>query len=435
MQRRRFIHGMTALGGIAALGPLAGIACSEAKNVQASELKSSVARATPHADSAGATQALTAATAAFGWEILRELSRSQTGNLFLSPWSISLAMSMVRAGARGDSRTGLTRALGLDALGEGADAAFNAAAIGLAEPPPRKDSGQAFELSVANSSWVQAGYSMQQDYLDILARYYGAGLWQADFAKDPERGREAVNEWVEQRTNGRIQDLLPGGSVTTLTRLILANAIYFKADWTSTFDKDATASRPFRLAAGATRDVATMHKTASYAYAKGDSVEALEIPYAGGSTSMVVLLPAAGALPAVEARAQEVSDQLIPKLQLNRVSLAMPKWEVTSELSLAGALAALGADAVFDPRRADLSGMNGKRDLSVTGVFHKAFVKVDEKGTEAAAATGAVVGATSAPIQPPIEFTMDRPFLYLIRDRRMGVVLFAGRVADPAATA
>jgi serpin B len=432
MERRRFIAGLTALGAVSTLGPLGLSSCGGATKVQAKEARGSAARATPGAEASTSAAALARANAAFGWDLYGRLAAAEKGNVFLSPYSIGAAMAMVHAGAMGETKAGIAKALRFDAVQGDVNAAFNALDQGLVPAAPSGQT-QPFELTVANSSWVQSGFALQPAYLDALSRYFGAGIWQADFHKDPEGGRKAVNDWVLDKTRQRIKDLLPPGSVTSLTRLVLANAIYFKADWLVTFKKESTSNRPFTPLAGAAKDVPTMQQTGTFAYAEGDGIEALEMPYVGGTTSMVILLPVHGGLSDLEGQAQAVADQLIPQLQAARVAVTLPKWEFNAEFSLASALAALGADAAFDARRADLSGIDGKRDLAVTGVYHKAYVRVDEKGTEAAAATGAVVGATSAPVAPPIAFTADHPFLFLIRDRKTNALLFAGRVVDPAA--
>jgi serpin B len=432
LKRRRLLVSSAALTAAWAFGPLAA-ACGDSNKAKASEARADLPRDTPGANAATQAKALGDAVTALGWDMLRQLTTSDAENLFLSPYSISVAMAMVLAGARGQSAGELASALHLETLGADAPAAFNAAAQVLAASAKTGKDQQPFELAEANALWAQSGFEIQQAYLETLARFYGAGVRLVDYEHAAEDARKAINEWVADQTKKRIQDLLPKGSVHELTRLVLANAIYFKADWDDPFDKSSTSPEPFTLRDGSQKDVSMMFQSGSFLYAERADAQALELPYAGGSVSMVVLLPRKGAFSAVELDAPAAYASLSAQLKSAQVRLSMPKWEFTSSFALKDAFAALGARAAFDPDQADLSGIDGRRDLYISDVFHKAFVKVDEKGTEAAAATGAVVGVTSAPAQPPVEFKMDRPFLFAIRERQSGLVLFAGRVVDPSA--
>lgn len=428
MQRRRFLAGSAALGGLFALGPLA-VACGS-DEAKASEARADVPRVATSAADIERARGMANAAGLFGWNLYPKLAAANPGNLFFSPFSIVEAMAMVTAGARGQTLTELLSLLAVDKLSDAFHPGMNALDQAVRAKPAVTDKAQAFELSVANSAWAQQGFAFEQAYLEMLAKYYGAGVRLTDFAKEPEKSRIAINAWVEEQTKQRIKDLLPKGSINELTRLVLANAIYFKGDWLAPFEKEATKDGPFTTRAGAQKQLPMMHQAASFAYAKGDGVEALELPYAGNTTSMVVLLPAAGKFDAVAADPGTQFASLVGSLKPARVQLTMPKWEFTSAFSLADAMKALGAKAAFDGNAADFSGIDGKRDLYITDVFHKAFVKVDEKGTEAAAATGVVVGATGAPVDPPVQFTMDRPFLFVIRHRETGAPLFAGHVVE-----
>jgi serpin B len=432
MKRRRLLTGTAALGAAWALGPLAA-ACGSSNKAKASEVRADLPRDTPGADGAAQAKRLGDAVAAFGWDMLGQLTTPSATNLFLSPYSISVAMAMVLAGARGESADELSKALHLQGLGADTPAAFNAANQVLAAAAASQKDQQPFELAEANALWAQAGFEIQKAYLETLARFYGAGVRLVDYEHAAEDARKAINDWVADQTKKRIQDLLPKGSVNDMTRLVLANAIYFKADWTVPFEPKSTSPAPFTLRDGSRKDVPTMTRSGSFLYAERADGQMIELPYAGGSTSMLVLLPKAGAFAAVEQDAANAMTVLTAQLKSTQVRLSMPKWEFTSSFALKDAFAALGAKAAFDPDRADLSGIDGRRDLYISDVFHKAFVKVDEKGTEAAAATGAVVGVTSAPLPPPIEFKMDRPFLFVIREKTTGLALFAGRVVDPSA--
>jgi len=428
MERRRFLAGTAGLVGIWAMQPLFSACGSE--SAEAGEARADVARATPGANALTEATAFANASRDLGWDLYRLLAAKEGGNLFLSPYSIAAAMAMVTAGARGDTAAQLQRTLHTTGSGETLHPAFNALDSALAATAS-KDRAVPFELTTANSAWGQSGFDFERAYLETLARYYGAGVQLADFQHEPDSARKAVNRWVEERTKERIKDLLPAGSVNTLTRLILVNAIYFKADWASPFEKELTSPGAFTTGAGARKDIPMMRRTGTYEYAKGDGVELLELPYAGNAASMAVLLPGQGTFAKAESALAQSAGSLLASVKSTRVAVTMPKWQFTSSFALKEALTALGATDAFDAGRADFSGMDGRKDLFLSDVFHKAFVRVDEKGTEAAAATGAVVGATSAPVDPPVQFTVDRPFIFLIRHRETGAVLFAGRVADP----
>lgn len=432
MNRRDFLASTAALGGLWAIGPLAA-ACGDSEEAEAKEARADLPRTKPDAAATALGREVAAGNAAFGWDLYRLLAKAGGGNLFVSPFSIGLCMAMVYAGARGETAAGLAKALHLDPAKD-VHAGWNALdqALSAPAPAPGKDKPQPFELAIANSAWGQEGFDFRQAFLELLARNYGAGLYLADFSKKPEDERKRINAWVEDKTRERIKDLLPEGSITGLTRLVLANAIYFKANWTEQFSPEATQPGPFTRNDGSKVEVPMMRTTESFAYAKAGDLEAVELPYAGGKASMVILLPAAGGLPALEATLGERVAQLVPQLKAAPVQLAMPRWEFTSEFRLKDALVALGAADAFDEAACDLSGIAGEPgELVVSDVFHKAFVKVDEKGTEAAAATAAVIRATGAPAEP-VKLTIDRPFVFFIREKETGAVLFAGRVVDPA---
>lgn len=391
----------------------------------AGTLKSNLPRAAVTEASRADAKTLADANAAFAWDLFHVLAAGD-GNLFFSPFSVSEALAMVYAGARGETAAELEQAFHFDTLRDRTHSAFNALDQALLAKDADVDS---FRLAVANATWGQRDYRFEQAYLDLLAANYGSGLHLADFKADPEAARQVVNDWVADQTEQRIKDLMPQGSVTRDTRLVLTNAIYFHADWERKFAKALTAKGAFKLLDGRTVEADLMRQTGSFAYARAGNVEALELPYVGKRVSLLILLPAAGEFASLQASldAKRVAD-LVGGLKATQMSLAVPKFSFTSTLPLKDSLQTLGIRAVFEPGRADLSGMNGQRELFVTGVYHKAFVKVDEEGTEAAAATGVGVGATSA---PALSVSVDRPFIFLIRDRESGAVLFAGRVLDP----
>jgi serpin B len=292
--------------------------------------------------------------------------------------------------------------------------------------------GEGFRLHVVNAIWGQKDYKFLAQFLDVLAQNYGAGLRILDFINEAEQSRITINKWVSDQTEEKIKDLIPPGAINHLTRLVLTNAIYFNAAWQYPFNENGTANGLFHLLNGSDVTVPMMKQTESLRYAEGDNHQAVELPYDGQELSMVILLPKAGQLDAFEKSLDvELVKAIIGKLETRQVALTMPKFEYESSFGLKQALSTLGMGVAFTPD-ADFSGMNGERDLLIQDVLHKAFVSVDEAGTEAAAATAVIVGVTSIPAQP-VEVKIDRPFIFLIRDIPTGSIIFVGRVLDPAA--
>jgi serpin B len=389
-------------------------------------------RPTPGVSDADLTE-LASGNSAFAFD-LYQLLRGEKGNLFYSPYSISLALAMTYAGARGDTEKEMAQALHFLLPQDRLHPAFSRLAAELASrgEGAQGTDGKGFRLNVANALWGQEGYQFLLEFLNVLETYYGAGLKTVDFAGDPEAARQTINDWVSQETENRIQDLIPPGVIDTLTRLVLANAIYFNAAWLYPFEPDVTADGPFYLLDGSQVQVPMMRQSESFAYAQGEGYQAVELPYDGQQLSMVILLPAQGQLDAFEGTLDADRVETILKgLSRQQVDLTLPKFGFESQFSLKDALSTLGMPDAFTDA-ADFSGMTGNRELSISEVIHKAFVSVDEAGTEAAAATAVIVGLTSAPAQP-VSFTADRPFLFLIRDIPTGTILFLGRVVDPTA--
>jgi serpin B len=252
-----------------------------------------------------------------------------------------------------------------------------------------------------------------------------------DYIHAAEASRQTINQWVSDQTEGKIKDLLPQGSINELTRLVLTNAIYFNAAWASQFEKAMTQNGPFHRLDGSTVTVPMMHQMKSFRYAEGADYQAVELPYDGNQLSMVIILPAADRFNSFEAGLDSVQvKDIIASLQSSQVNLAMPRFKIESEFGLKPALGSLGMAAAFSPDEADFSGMDGQKDLYISDVVHKAYVSVDEAGTEAAAATGVIVGTTSLPTNIK-NVTLDHPFIFLIRDIPTGTILFLGRVMDP----
>jgi len=370
---------------------------------------------------------------AFAFELYQAL-KGEEGNIFYSPYSISLALAMTYAGARGETAEQMAATLQFLLEQERLHPAFNWLDAELAkrgEGAEGKDE-EGFRLNIVNAIWGQKDYEFLSEFLDVLAENYGAGLRILDFVTETEKSRLTINDWVSDQTEGRIEDLIPPGAIGALTRLVLTNAIYFNAAWEYPFDEDMTADGPFYLLDGGQVIVPMMKQTESFGYTEGEEYQAVELQYDGGELSMVILLPVSGNFEAFEEglQAQQVSDIIIG-LQPTEVTLTIPQFEFDSDFSLKDTLAEMGMPIAFSSA-ADFSGMTGNRELFISDVVHKAFVAVDEAGTEAAAATAVIMELTAVP-EPAVEVTLNRPFIFLIRDIETGAVLFVGRVSNPTA--
>ena len=371
---------------------------------------------------------------AFSFDLYHAV-REEAGNLFYSPYSISLALAMTYAGARGETEDQMAQVLHVRLSQERLHPVFNAIDLELERRGEEKEGeiqGKKFQLNIANAVWGQAGYNFLSEYLDVLAKNYGAGLQTLVFINAPEESRQTINEWVSEQTQGKIKDLLSQGAVDTLTRLILTNAVYFNASWLHPFEVDDTQDGTFHTLDGEDVITSMMEQTERFGYVSGEDYQAVELPYVGGEMSMVILLPSTENFKAFERSLDtEQVNAIIQKLELKNITLTMPKFEFESKLGLSETLASMGMVNAFSPEEANFSGIKSSKDLYITDVLHKAFVSVDESGTEAAAATAVVVGITSAPAEP-LEVKVDHPFLFLIRDTETGTILFIGRVLNPS---
>ena len=371
--------------------------------------------------------------AAFAFDLYQALSEEE-GNLFYSPYSISLALAMTYAGSRGETEKQMADTLHFTLPQDRLHPALNSLDLKLAsrgEGAEGKDE-EGFRLNIANSIWGQEDYDFLDEFLDVLAENYGAGLRLLDFISAPEASRITINNWVSDRTEGRIEDLIPQGAIDVLTRLVLTNAIYFNAAWLNPFSEDMTEDGAFHLLDGSEVTVPMMTQTESFGYAAGEGYQAVELPYDGRELSMVIVLPDNGEFEDFEGTLDaDLVDAITNDLKYRKVTLTMPKFEFESDFSLVNTLAAMGMPVAFSTA-ADFSGMTGNRDLFIAEILHKAFVSVDEAGTEAAAATAVVMSLTAAP-EETVDVTLDRPFIFLIRDIETGAVLFIGRVANPNA--
>jgi serpin B len=375
--------------------------------------------------------AVVASDTAFGLDLFGVIAGDE--NVMVSPYSIATALSMLYPGARGVTADEIARVLHLSVDDATLHAVRNAIDTRIAETPPPMGEGDTrapFTIRPANSAWGQGGYPFLEPYLRTLAENYGAGLRVVDYVGDPEGSRQIMNAWVEDATEGRIEDLIPEGAITVDTRLSLVNAIWFKANWFEPFDPDRTEVGTFTMLDGTEIETPLMRANLQTGYAVSDSFEAVRLPYAGDA-AMVILLPEEGS-PADLAGVLDVADLDIA-WQQRSVDITLPSFEFESEISLKPALQTLGMVAAFEQPvgdGADFTGITEVRELFVTDAFHKTFIALDEEGTEAAAATAIVVGLTAAP--EPATFTADQPFLFWIEQGSTGEMLFLGQVTDPS---
>ena len=363
----------------------------------------------------------------FALDLYTRLEHEAGGdNVFFSPASISIALSMTAAGARGATAAEMKQALRLDFE----DAELHPAVGRITKSLAAEREGS--RLSIANALWGQTGFSFLDEFLALAARHYDARITDLDFRNATEEARLTINSWTEEKTNNRIKELLKPGVLTARTRLVLTNAVYFKGTWKLQFDEGETRKEPFQLAAGKSVPVDMMRlRDGSFRYLQEEQLQALEMPYVGEEISMVVLLPAVESdLSSLEGQlTSEKLDTWLGRMSSSNMDLvAIPRFKMTRHYGLSAILGTMGMRKAFGPE-ADFSGMTTDEDLFISDVVHQAFVEVNEEGTEAAAATG-VVGVTVA-LRSNV-FRADRPFLFLIRHRETGLILFMGRVTDPS---
>ena len=382
--------------------------------------------------------ALAAGNSRFALKLYRQLQK-QEGNLFLSPYSISTALAMTYAGARGQTATEMAGVLDFNLSPDRLHTAFS----GLGSNLQGVGGKDGVELAIANALWPHHDYPFRKDYLDLIAASYDSASQGLDYGK-PEAARGTINSWVEKQTREKIKDLIPEGVIDSLTRMVLTNAIYFKGSWASAFKEKSTREMPFKVTPQKAVKTPMMFQKGKFGYYQDADVQVLEMPYKGEKVSMFVLLPNQGGTgvrrpatpPAKKRTLADLEKMLTPaklsgwlgKVRPTKVDTWLPKFKMTSEFSLADKLQALGMKKAFSD--ADFSGMDGSRRLYLSAVLHKAFVEVNEEGTEAAAATAAVFGLRSARPMGP-RFRADHPFLYLIRDKESGSILFLGRYVTP----
>jgi serine protease inhibitor len=360
--------------------------------------------------------------------------RQEPGNLVFSPYSISIALAMTYAGARGDTEAQMAQALHCGVAQEQLHYAFAALQARINTVQARGD----VRLLVANRLWPQERYAFLEEYLSLVKEFYGAAVTPIDFQGVAEAARDTINAWVESKTEHKIKELIAPGVLGELTRLVLVNAIYFKGDWACQFDPRFTSDRSFRLSPEEDVEVPMMWQTEDFGYAELRGLQVLELPYVGGELSMVVLLPESvdGLASLEEALTVKNLSKWTDRLERTEVRVFLPRFLLRYGCELSGPLTAMGMTNAFDGDRADFSGMDGREHwLYLAAVVHQAFVEVKEEGTEAAAATGMAFLAAGIPDRLPATFLADHPFIFVIRENSTGSILFLARVVNPAQAA
>jgi serpin B len=367
---------------------------------------------------------------AFAHELYAKLAQ-RDGNLFFSPYSISTALAMTYAGARGETAQQMATTLHFTLNPDRLHPAF--AALMRVENATGKQRG--YQLAVANALWGQSGYVFQPGFLELTRKNYGAGLREVDFAGEPEAARRAINAWVEKETQEKIKDLLKQGMVHKDLRLVLTNAIYFKSAWLHSFGERATRKEDFFVRADSKVAADMMQRTGDYSFYEDKELQLLDMPYERRDLSFIALLPRAkNGLAALEKNLTAATvDGWVKACKTYRVDVKFPKFKMTREFDLKKTLEDMGMPLAFS-LGADFSGISTEQRLKIGFVQHKAFIDLNEKGTEAAAATAVGIEFTSAPPPPPFKavFHADHPFVFMIRDNRTGSILFMGRVVNPA---
>ncbi len=352
------------------------------------------------------------------------------GNVFFSPFSISMALGMTWNGATGETAREMASVLHFDMPVFFVNQAFSRVTETITSGTlPEGGSGEPFEMTVSNGLWVQDGFQLLNSFTQAVTEFYQAGIENLDFAGDPEGARETINEWVAESTMQKILNLIPSGGITPDIRLVLTNAVYFKAGWLSPFEEMSTWEGAFTTGSGTRVMVPLMHQTEYFDYALTEELQALRMPYAGGNASMLLLLPH-DMEDFLGGFGEETLAEVDRILTRTNVDLTMPRFEYSESISLGDILVSMGMETAFTTE-ANFTPMTGSPDLFISQVLHKAYVKVDEKGTEAAAATAVLMALTAAP-QTGARMMLDRPFVFLIQNDDTGTILFMGLVNDPS---
>lgn len=359
-------------------------------------------------------------------DLFRELAINNT-NLFFSPYSIKTALAMTYAGAQGNTAKQMAAVLHFT------DAIALHTAIAKLEFRLKTINNQGhIQLNVANAMWPQEKYPFLNEFCDLLETYYKVTLSPLDYKK-PEEARNTINQWIEEKTIGKIKNLIPSGALGPLTTLVLTNAIYFKGDWAMQFNPQLTEEAAFFLVNGDKISVQLMYQEQISNYGRIKDLQIIEIPYQNDDLSMIIILP--DQPDRIEGLINEITVEnlvrWLPVLKPKLVDVFLPKFSLESDLNLSDTLIEMGMSDAFDSEKADFSGMDGIKWLYISSIFHKAYIGVNEEGSEAAAATAVILKARGFPIEAPPVFRADHPFIFLIREKETGSILFMGKVLNP----
>lgn len=377
----------------------------------------------------GGLLGISTSTNTFAIELYRRIASNPNDNLFFSPYSVYTVFSMVYGGVRGDTALQMERVLKFPMAGTDLHEYVGR----LSSAIEKAGSQGAIKLAISNRMWPQVGYPFLKEYLELIQRNYGVKISPLDYRKDPEDARKTINSWVEEKTEQKIVNLLKPGMISPHEKMVLVNAIYFKGDWSEKFDRKATQEEQFFLLSGGSVKAPLMTTRQSFGYNDLQDAQVLELPYSGKDLSMIVMLPKKkdGLQELEKNLSLERLKSWTGELHKREVVVYLPRFKSTSEFRLDRVLSSMGMPDVFNEEKADFSGMDGrKKNLFIGMAIHKAYVDVNEEGTEAAAATAVGIRTTSIPSLPPV-FRADHPFLYVIRHNTTGVILFMGRVVNP----
>ncbi len=386
----------------------------------------------PEADDRQATvdgmNSVSEANNMFAFELFDELVESEDDNIFYSPYSIFSALAMTYEGSSGETAKEMQDVFHFqenDVLRPNFAAVYNRI----------NEGDKKYELRTGNALWVREDFPLLEEYTDNVEKYYGGKGTNLDFASDVEGSRETINSFIEEQTSGRIENLIPKGALNPMTALVLTNAVYFKGNWQFEFNEEDTLEEDFYVSPDETVKVDMMNMRPDeekFNYTETDNLQMIELPYEGGELSMYVLLPDEGFDSIEEELTNEYFEGLLDDLQETEFNtISIPRFSFETKYTMNNVLSDMGMPSAFDENLADFSGMTGDVDLFISSVIHKAFIEVNEEGTEAAGATGVVIMPTSAPADPPKNFRADSPFVFVIRDNELGVNLFTGKVKNP----
>ncbi|MFH1978118.1 MAG: serpin family protein [Candidatus Aenigmatarchaeota archaeon] len=353
--------------------------------------------------------------------------KSEDGNLFFSPYSISSALSMTYEGAKGQTAEEIQAVLHLPDDKNKIRTDFKSINNEL------NKADKTYKLTTANALWAEEDYVFVDEYFNVVDEYYDGEVNNLDFKTETENSRVAINDWVEDKTNDKIKDLIPAGTLNSATRLVLINAIYFKANWSSQFDARDTWDGKFKLSSDQSVDARMMYQTSNYSYGETDNLQILEMGYLGNDLSMLIILPKENNITQIENNFSiEKLEDWKNDMQTEKVRVALPKFKFETKYFLTEYLKEMGMPSAFKYPDADFTGMSPTDELFISQVIHQTFIEVAEYGTEAAAATSVFVGAGSAgPTEEPKYFTADHPFIFIIQQKDSGNILFMGRMSDP----